>query len=63
MRLLDYAGLKAKGIPFSKPHLWRLVKAGRFPKPVKVGVGRNAWPEDEIDAHISGLIAERDAGQ
>jgi len=61
MRLLDYDGLKAKGIPFCRPHLWRLVKAGQFPKPVKIGAARNAWPEAEIDQYIAEKIAERDA--
>jgi hypothetical protein len=32
MKLLDYQGLLAKGIPWSKPHLWRKEKAKEFPK-------------------------------
>jgi prophage regulatory protein len=61
MRLLDYDDLAAKGIRYSRCHLWRLIKAGRFPKPVKLGDGaRNAWVEMEIDAFIKARIAERD---
>jgi len=61
MRLLDYEGLRAKGFGYSRAHLWRLVKAGRFPKPVKLGLGsRNAWVEQEIDSFIESKIAERD---
>lgn len=60
-RLLDDSGLKAKGISYSAPHRWRLIKAGRFPRPVKIGNGgRNVWVESEIDAYIEGKIAERD---
>ena len=32
MRLLDYDGLRSKGIKWSKPHLWRKERAGEFPK-------------------------------
>lgn len=60
MRVLDYDGLKAKGVPYSKPHLWRLVKAGQFPAPIKWGAARNGWVESEIDSYIESKIAERD---
>jgi prophage regulatory protein len=61
MRLLDYDDLAAKGIRYSRCHFWRLIKAGRFPKPVKLGDGaRNVWIEMEIDAFIKDRIAERD---
>jgi prophage regulatory protein len=64
MKLIDYDGLKAKGFDYSRVHIWRLVKEGRFPKPVKLGTGsRNAWVESEIDAHIAAMIAARDANQ
>jgi prophage regulatory protein len=63
MRLLDYEGLKLKGFGYSRAHLWRLIKAGRFPKPVKLGLGsRNVWVEQEIDSFIESKIAERDQG-
>jgi prophage regulatory protein len=45
MRLLDRDGLKAKGIKYSKAHLWRLVKVGKFPAPIKIGEARSAWVE------------------
>jgi prophage regulatory protein len=62
MRLLDYEGLNAKGFRYSRAHLWRLIKAGRFPRPIKLGLGsRNAWIEQEIDAFIESKVAERDA--
>lgn len=60
MRLLDYDGLLEKGINYSRVHLWRLVVAERFPRPVK-GAGKgNAWLESEIDEFIAGLVADRD---
>ena len=60
MRLIDHKDLKAKGIKSSKTKIWRQVKNGLFPKPVKIG-DRNAWVEAEVDAYIKGLIAVRDS--
>ena len=55
MRLLIFEDLKTlKGIPFSRQHIHRLVKTGRFPKPFKASggpFGVNAWDESVIDDH------------
>jgi prophage regulatory protein len=59
-RLLDRDGLSQKGIKFSRGHLHRLIAAGRFPKPVKLGKNRNAWLETEVDDFIEMKLAERD---
>jgi prophage regulatory protein len=61
-RLIPYESLKAKCITYSKPHLWRLEKAGKFPKRVPIGPGRYGYVEAEIDAYLEAKIAERDAG-
>ncbi|GLQ79282.1 hypothetical protein GCM10007881_28000 [Mesorhizobium huakuii] len=63
MQLIPYDGLKAKGIDYSRPHIWRLVKAKDFPAPIKLGAsgGRNLWVESEVDVYIARKIAERDA--
>jgi prophage regulatory protein len=58
-KLLDYADLRARGIKYSRPHLWRMWNTGQFPKPVKVSPQRNAWLESDIDAWIENLVAER----
>ncbi len=60
MRLLDEAGLREKGIKFSRQHRHRLIRKGEFPKPVKIGANTNAWPEAEIDQYIKDRIAARD---
>jgi prophage regulatory protein len=62
-KLIDKNGLQAKGIAYSDTQLWRLWKTGRFPKPVKLGAGRNAWVEAEIDSWIEGRIAARDSDE
>jgi prophage regulatory protein len=62
MRLLPFEDLKRKkGIPYARAHIWRLEREGKFPKHLRLGKGgRNAWVEDEIDAYVAKLIAERD---
>ncbi len=60
LRLIRYEDLRSKAITYSKPHLWRLEKAGLFPKRVPLSAGRYAYVESEIDAYIQAKIAERD---
>ena len=65
-KLLGADDLWARGIRFSRQHLYRLIKGGQFPKPIKLGSGdrnggRNAWLADEINSWIAARISERDA--
>lgn len=49
--LVDWRGLKAMGIPYCRAHIYRLVDAGTFPKPIKLGAdigGRVAWLYSDI---------------
>jgi prophage regulatory protein len=62
-RLISHEDLKSKDISYSKPHLWRMEKAGKFPKRVPIGAGRYGYVEGEIDRHVDELIAARDAGR
>jgi prophage regulatory protein len=57
--LLRYNDLASKGVRYSRPHLWRLIKAGRFPKPIKGLGSENCWLESEIDAHIEACVVAR----
>jgi prophage regulatory protein len=64
LRLLSLQELRTqKGISYSRHHLLRLIKAKRFPAPIKLGENRNAWPEDEIDRWIAARIEERDTAR
>lgn len=64
MRLLGFEDLKARGIKFTRDHVRRLGKAGRFPRPIHLGGGRRiAFVEAEIDAYVEAQIAARDAEQ
>ena len=46
-------------IPISKASVWRAVKDGRFPKPVKLGPKTTAWRVEDIRALIESF--EKDA--
>jgi predicted DNA-binding transcriptional regulator AlpA len=64
MKFLFDADLRERGIKFSRQHRDRLIKAGKFPKPVKPGNdpnGINAWIDTEIDAYQQHCVADRDA--
>ena len=52
--------LRERGIHYSRVHIYRLVKAGKFPAPIKVGQNRVGWVESEIDDWIQKKVEERD---
>ena len=59
MKLLTFENLRERGWPYSKVHTWRLIRAGKFLAPKKLGFGPNAknvWPEDEYEAAIKTLL-------
>ena len=49
-------------IPVSKSTFWAGVKAGKFPKPIKVTPGVTAWRQSDIEAFIAGLGDARPLG-
>jgi len=40
--------------------IWRLEKAGLFPKKIKLGANSVGWLESEVDAWIAARVKERD---
>ena len=48
-------------ICLGKSTLYRLISAGRFPRPVALGRRARGWPEDEVDSWLDARRAERDA--
>ena len=42
----------------SKTHLYRLVQAGKFPKPIKLSPGVIVWDEAAVDAWLSDKFAD-----
>ena len=62
MKVLSFDELHdLKGIRYSRAHLYRLINAGQFPKPIKLGSNCVAFPEKEIDEWVASKVAERDA--
>jgi prophage regulatory protein len=62
MRLLSRDDLKSRGVTFGDSQFYELINRGLFPKPVKIGLRRNAWVESEIDAWMKARVDERDRG-
>jgi predicted DNA-binding transcriptional regulator AlpA len=59
VKLLNFKDLESqKGIRESDVTIWRRVRAGQFPKPVRNG-RRNYWVEAEIDEYLKALVAQR----
>jgi prophage regulatory protein len=45
-------------LPFSAPTLWRKVKAGTFPKPIRLSERVTAWNVGSVRTWMSAQIAE-----
>lgn len=61
MKVLGLDDLKGRGIPFSRQHIHRLIRQGKFPRPFKIGDRTNGWTDEEIDQYLKTRIAERDS--
>ena len=59
MRVLRYGDLKQFGIPWTRTHLRRLQRAGRFPHHVQLGERTIGWLADEIDGWLRARAAAR----
>lgn len=49
-------------LPFSAPTLWRKVKKGSFPKPIKLSERVTAWKVGDVRAWIANHYATQQAG-
>jgi len=58
--------LKAKQVSertsISIPHIRRLAREGKFPKPVALTENRSGWLEAEVDDWISNCVRKHHAG-
>lgn len=59
MRIIDWKQLKELQ-PYSRQHIARLEKAGKWPKRVRLGQNRVGWVYDEVEAKLSELASLRD---
>jgi len=58
-RLLTFADLKARGLPWTRVHVGRLEAAGKFPLHIDLAANSIAWFEDEIDDFLEAKAAAR----
>lgn len=60
MKVIGFKDLKPLfGITFSRVHLWRLMKDGRFPKAVELGTHSRVWVYEEIESWLNAKIGDR----
>ena len=60
-RVVVYEQLASMGIIYSRVHIDRLERAGKFPRHINLSVNRIAWAMPEIESWLAGRVAERDA--
>jgi prophage regulatory protein len=61
MKVLSFSELKSKkGIRWSRVHVDRQEKAGKFPKRIHLGPSTVVWSEEEIDAMLRERMEERE---
>lgn len=60
--LLDRDDLIALGIKYSKVHLWRLERQGKFPKRIRLSERKIVWSRSEIEHFQNTRAAERQGG-
>ncbi len=64
MRALTTKAAVAERLGYHPGHLMRLVREGKFPKPIKLGqgdAGAVRFIESEVDAWLDAKLAERAA--
>ena len=61
-KLLSYAEIRARGVPWSRPQLAKLESAGRFPRRVDFGPKTKRWLEHEVDQYLADRTAQREKG-
>jgi predicted DNA-binding transcriptional regulator AlpA len=44
---------KAGILPVSPATIWRWVRDGKFPKPIKLGASVTGWAADDIDTFVA----------
>ncbi len=50
----------AQRVGYHPSHVMRLVRAGEFPQPVRLGPNSIAFVEDEVEAWMRARVEERD---
>ena len=50
-----------EALGLSRVTIWRMVKDGKFPKPIKVSERKRVWPVTDVEGYLNKLEAERAA--
>ena len=58
-RIID-APERRRLVPYSDMQIWRLEKAGKFPRRIRLGPNRVGWSLQEVVEWIESRKAERD---
>ena len=58
-RIIGWSELKTM-VPYTRQHVLKLEKSGKFPRRLTVGANRIGWLLSEIEVWIEARIAERD---
>lgn len=62
LQIVRYSELKGKyGIPWSRMHIDRLERDGKFPKRVRLGPGTVGWVEAELASFVTAAMDARGA--
>lgn len=63
MRVIGIDDLRTiKGIEYSRPSIYRLIRLNQFPVPIHLGDRRVAFVESEVDAWLQSRVERRDSG-
>ena len=58
-KILRYDELRASGIPWTRTHLTRLEREGKFPHRVHLGPMTVGWLADEVERFLTKKAADR----
>ncbi|MDE0378654.1 MAG: AlpA family phage regulatory protein [Rhodospirillales bacterium] len=59
LRLLKAQEVAAR-VGLSRGHIYKLMEAGKFPKPIPISAQARRWRSDELEEWIEERTAERD---
>jgi predicted DNA-binding transcriptional regulator AlpA len=63
-KFVRFRELPEYGVRYSRSHLTSLIKAGKFPPPIKMGDAHSAgicWAEADLHAYNARILARRPA--
>jgi predicted DNA-binding transcriptional regulator AlpA len=59
LTMRDVCRLFGGSRPIDPSTLYRGIRAGRYPSPVKVGPGSSRWLRAEVEAALAAMVARR----